>query len=154
MGLRGFRDDDSVAVHALIQRTIDACYSDAYPPRAVDFFREFHSLEAVGRRAAAGEVVVVEDGSGIVATGARVGHEISGVFVAPEAQGSGIGALVMDELEAGVLAAGHLVARLDVSLPSRGFYERRGYAVVADRSIDVGDGQRLDYWEAEKSLGA
>ena len=152
MALRGFRDTDAVAVHALIHRTIDACYPGVYQPRAVDFFKEFHSLEAVGDRAAAGVVVVVEDDSGIIATGARLGSEINGVFVAPERQGSGLGALVMDELEAGMLAAGDLVARLDVSLPSRGFYERRGYVVVADRSIDVGDGQQLLYWEAEKSL--
>ena len=154
MALRGFRDADAVAVHALIDRTIDACYVGVYPPRAVEFFKEFHSLEAVGNRASAGVVVVIEDGSGIIATGARTGHEITGVFVAPEMQGAGLGALVMDELESGVLDAGHPVARLDISLPSRGFYERRGYVVVADRSIEVGDGQQLLYWEAEKSLGA
>jgi GNAT superfamily N-acetyltransferase len=154
VALRGFRDADAVAVHALIHRTIDACYPAVYPPRAVDFFKRFHSLEAVSNRASAGHVVVVDDGSGIVATGARTGHEISGVFVAPEAQGRGLGALVMDALESGVLAAGNPVARLDVSLPSRGFYERRGYVVLANRSIDVGDGQHLLYWEAEKSLGA
>jgi len=154
VALRGFRDTDGVAVHALIHRTIDACYPSAYPPRAVDFFKNFHSLEAIGNRASADAVVVVEDDSGIVvATGACMGHEISGVFVAPEMQGNGLVALVMDELEAGVLAAGHRVARLDVSLPSRGFYERRGYVVVADRSIDLGGGQQLLYWEAEKSLG-
>lgn len=145
MGLRGFRDADAVAVHALIHRTIDACYPAVYPPRAVDFFKRFHSLEAVSNRASAGHVVVVDDVSGILATGARTGHEISGVFVAPEAQGQGLGALVMDALESGVLAAGEAVARLDVSLPSRGFYEQRGYVVVAHRSIDVGDGQRLGH---------
>ena len=152
MVLRSFCDSDAVAVHALIDRTIDACYSGVYPPRAVDYFKCFHSLEAIIDRASDGVVVVVEDGSGIIATGARKADEISGVFVAPEQQGRGVGALVMDELEAGALADGNQVARLAVSLPSRCFYERRGYAVVADRSIDVGEGQQLIYWEAEKSL--
>ena len=150
--LRTFRASDIAAVQGLIHRTIDACYAEVYPPQAVAFFKRFHSLEAIGERALAGAVVVVEDESGIVATGARAGSEISGVFVAPEMQGRGLGALVMEELEAGALAAGEPVARLDVSLPSRGFYERRGYLVQADRSIDVGEGQQLIYWEAEKPL--
>ncbi len=151
--LRTFRASDIAAVQGLIHRTIDVCYAGVYPPQAVAFFKRFHSLEAIRERALAGAVVVVEDESGIVATGARAGSEISGVFVTPEMQGRGLGALVMDELEAGALAAGEPVARLDVSLPSRGFYERRGYVVQAGRSIDVGEGQRLLYWEAEKSLG-
>lgn len=149
---RGFRDSDAVAVHALIHRTIDACYSGVYPSRAVEFFKRFHSLQAVGERASEGTVVVVDGDTGIVATGARTGDEIKGVFVAPELQGHGLGALVMDELEDGALAAGEQTVRLDVSLPSRGFYERRGYTVVAERAIDVDEGQQLRYWEAEKSL--
>jgi hypothetical protein len=60
----------------------------------------------------------------------------------------------MDDLESAASAAGHRSVHLDVSLPSRSFYERRGYANLHRRAIDVGDGERLDYWTAEKSLGA
>jgi GNAT superfamily N-acetyltransferase len=150
--LRTFRASDIAAVQGLIHRTIDVCYTEVYPPQAVTFFKRFHSLEAIRERALAGAVVVVEGESGLVATGARAGSEISGVFVAPEMQGRGIGALVMDELEADALAAGEPMVHLDVSLPSRGFYEGRGYVIQADRSIDVGEGQQLHYWEAEKPL--
>ena len=31
-------------------------------------------------------------------------------------------------------------------------YESFGYEIVEDRSIDVGEGHRLDYWEAKKIL--
>ncbi|MGB4441754.1 MAG: hypothetical protein WBJ62_05965 [Coriobacteriia bacterium] len=44
-------------------------------------------------------------------------------------------------------------AELSVSLPSRGFYERRGYRILEACSIDVDEGERLDYWAAEKQLG-
>lgn len=50
MTLRGFRDSDAAAVHALIYRTIDECYSGVYPPRAVEYFKRFHSFEAVRAR--------------------------------------------------------------------------------------------------------
>ena len=39
-----------------------------------------------------------------------------------------------------------------VSLPSKRFYESLGYKVVEERSRDVGEGQRLDFWKAVKQL--
>ncbi len=45
-------------------------------------------------------------------------------------------------------------AELSVSLPSRGFYERRGCRILEARFIDAGEGEQLDYWAVEKLLGA
>ena len=41
---------------------------------------------------------------------------------------------------------------LSVSLPSRRFYGSLGYEIIENRSIDVGEGQQLNYWEAKKKL--
>ena len=41
---------------------------------------------------------------------------------------------------------------ISVSLPSRGFYERLGYVILEECSIDVGEGEKLDYWQAKKKL--
>lgn len=154
MALRAFEPGDAAAVSALIERTIDACYPAVYSPRAVAHFKQFHSIDAVRDRASAGVLLLVEDGGGeIVATGTRVGQEISGVFVAPERQGNGLGDVVMDELEAGAVREGCPLVHLYVSLPSRGFYEHRGYTIDHAGAIDVGEGQSLPYWEAEKPLG-
>jgi ribosomal protein S18 acetylase RimI-like enzyme len=152
VGLRAFEDADLAGVRDLIHRTIDACYPAEYPPRAVAFFKEFHSLGSIRERARAGCIVVVERGGRVVATGALVHGEVTGVFVDPESQGEGLGAIVMDELEALAARGGRTTLRLSVSLPSRGFYARRGYHVLEERAIDVGEGQSLKYWEAEKSL--
>jgi hypothetical protein len=43
-------------------------------------------------------------------------------------------------------------AESSVSLPPRGFYERRGYRIGEARLIDGGGGQRLDRWQARKRL--
>jgi GNAT superfamily N-acetyltransferase len=150
--LRDFDVSDAPAVHDLIGATIDACYPAHYPSRAVEFFKAFHSTDAVSRRAEAGLVLVVEDGGGIIATGALVDGEIGGVFVLPDAQGLGAGTAVMDELERAAQSSGRSSVELDVSLPSRGFYERRCYRVLESRSIDVGEGESLDYWRAVKQL--
>jgi GNAT superfamily N-acetyltransferase len=88
----------------------------------------------------------------LVATGALVGDEITGVFVARDQQGRGLGRLLMDELEAAARARGKTSTRLNVSLPSKGFYEGRGYRISERLSGDMGEGQYLDYWEADKRL--
>jgi GNAT superfamily N-acetyltransferase len=151
--LRAFTESDLAGVGRLIRTTIDACYTESYPPRALDFFKRYHSDEAILDRVSRGRVLVLEDDGAIVATGAVVDDEISGVFVSPGRQGRGIGTTVMDALEAAALEDGCSHACLSVSQPARGFYERRGYRMVDECSLDVGEGQRLDYWQAVKHLG-
>jgi len=152
VGLRAFRDSDLLGVQDLIHRTIDLCYPAAYPSRAVTFFKEFHSLDAIRGRAKSGSVLVLERDGCIVATGAFVDGEITGVFVEPASQGEGLGAAVMDELESIAARAGRESVQLSVSVPSKGFYEHRGYRLAGECMIDVGGGQRLHYWAASKSL--
>jgi putative acetyltransferase len=150
--LRVFELSDPTAVDRLIGDMIDTCYPPHYPPRAVEFFKRHHSPDAILRRADAGITLVLEREGCLVATGTLLDGEIGGVFVAPGAQGIGIGALVMDELERSARGSGLSSVELDVSLPSRGFYEHRGYRVLEGRSIDAGEGQSLDYWRAAKDL--
>jgi GNAT superfamily N-acetyltransferase len=103
-------------------------------------------------RQAAGRILVVENDGEAVGTGTIVGDEITGVFVHPRLQMRGIGGQVMDGLEDMAREGGYASVRLAVSLPSRAFYENRGYELLESRSIDVGEGERLDYWDAEKPV--
>ena len=152
MMLRTFEVSDLAAVRELIHRTIVECYPSAYPPHAVAYFKRFHSDDAVLARARDGSVVVIEDAGAILATGAVVGSDVSAVFVAPERQREGLGGTMMDELEGHAVRSGHSSVSLSVSLPSRSFYEQRGYRVIEACSIDVGEEQRLEYWQAVKDL--
>ena len=152
--VRAFRSVDLDSVQQLIHETIDASYTGVYSPRAVRFFKDYHTPERILERQATGKVVVVERDAHLVATGAIVDDHILAVFVRPGLQRRGLGAQVMDALESGARAAGRASVHLDVSLPSRRFYERRGYRLLESCSIEVGEGERLDYWAAEKDLGA
>jgi len=49
-------------------------------------------------------------------------------------------------------AKGFSEVTLSVSLPSRKFYENLEYEVLAECSLDVGEGHHLDYWPARKIL--
>jgi putative acetyltransferase len=150
--LRRSNGADVAPIQRLIHATIQYSYAGVYPPRAVWHFEEFHSVDRIRERQAAGAVLVAEQDGRIVATGAIVGADISGVFVHPQLQNRGIGGQVMDRLELDAELAGRDSVRLDVSLPSKGFYESRGYRLLESCSIDVGEGERLDYWTAEKWL--
>ena len=154
MTLRPSDSADVASIRRLIHTTIEASYAGVYPPLAVRHFKEFHSADRIRERQAAGAVLVAELDGQVVATGAIVGADISGVFVHTEFQKRGIGGQMMDRLEGEAELAGRDGVRLDVSLPSRGFYESRGYRLVESCSIDVGEGERLDYWKAEKWLGS
>lgn len=107
MKLRRSDSADIATIQRLIRATIESSYAEVYPPRAVRHFKEFHSAERIRERQVAGAVLVAELDGQIVATGAIVGADISGVFVHPQLQGHG-----------------------------------------------VGEGERLDYWTAEKWLGS
>ena len=150
--IREFRESDLAPVRRLIHHTIDACYAGVYPPRAVRFFKAFHSDAKILERHRSGEILVVERDGDIIAAGAIAGGEIFGVFVHPEFQNHGHGGALMRELEARAKRDGYDEAVLSVSLPSREFYEGLGYGAFEDRSIDVGDGEQLAFWKARKPL--
>jgi len=137
-----------------IASVIDFSYSGVYPPRAVDFFKDWHSEKRILERSAQGDILIIEDNrdGSILATGSLIGSEIAGVFVRPDIQRKGIGAEIMRKLEEIAAEKGVYEIKLSVSLPSKGFYERLGYRILDELSTDVGEGQSLIYREGIKSL--
>lgn len=150
--IREFKESDLISVGDLIYKTIDACYSGIYPPRAVQFFKQFHSHEKIIERHQRGEILIVEQDDNVLGTGSLINSDISGVFVHPQFHGRGFGGALMRELEKRAMASGCVESELSVSLPSRGFYEGLGYVILQECSIDVGEDQHLYYWQAKKLL--
>jgi hypothetical protein len=58
----------------------------------------------------------------------------------------------MGELEMKAMANGIGEIILSVSLPARSFYEHLGYKIGKALATDLGGGDRLEYWEARKTL--
>ena len=150
--IRMFRKADAGPLRLMICDTIDASYSGVYPPRAVEFFKDYHSTKKIAERSATGDVLVLERNGSILATGSLIGSEIIGVFVRSDCQRQNLGKTMMVELERRARAKGLSEVTLSVSLPSRKFYEYLGYEVLAERSLDVGEGQYLNYWSGKKTL--
>jgi len=150
--IRQFRASEAGPVCELVHHTIDVSYSPVYPPRAVQFFKDFHSEAKIIERHQKGEILVVEKDGKVIGTGSVVGADILGVFIHPASQHKGYGKSLMQALEDTAVANGISEVVISVSLPSRRFYERLGYEIIENRTIDVGGAQKLDYWEAKKSL--
>lgn len=150
--LRIIKPEDIPLVGSLIRNTIKTSYTAVYPPRAIEFFLKYHTDESILRRQESGIVIVAERGEEIVATGSLVGKEITGVFVKSHLQDNNIGSLVMDRLETLAAENGYDHVELSISLPSWGFYEKRGYNIIKSANIDVGMAQVLEYWEGVKVL--
>jgi GNAT superfamily N-acetyltransferase len=121
-------------------------------PRAVQFFKDFHSEEKIADRSKNGTTLVVEEDGELVATGSLVHGEILAVFVHPRLQKGGRGKVLLKALENEARASGVTEIGLSISLSSKRFYESLGYKVVEEISRDVGEGQRLDFWKAVKQL--
>ena len=152
--IRPFREADLDPLHSMIHHTIEVSYSGVYPPRAVEFFKDHHSQRRIIERSGMGEILVAEEDGSILATGALVGTEIVGVFVHPRYQRQSHGIAIMTELEKRAEAKGLSEVTLSVSFPSRKFYEHLGYEVLAECSLDVGEGQYLSYWPGKKTIGS
>ncbi len=152
LNIRPFEQADLSALRDLIFRTIDRSYPGVYPPSAIDFFKQFHSEEKILGRMAAGTILVAEQDGQLIATASLDGAEIFAVFVDPDHQRRGLGKKLMGLLEGQACKNGVTKTVLSISLPSRRFYEGLGYQVVEERSRDLGDGQKLTFWKAEKQV--
>jgi GNAT superfamily N-acetyltransferase len=150
--LRVFRPSDLEAVKQVIFSTVDLCYSGVYPPRAIEFFKQYHCDENILDRAKKGYTIICELEGKVLATGTILENHICAVFVVRAAQCQGLGQRIMEDLENKARTAGFTEVTLDVSLPSSKFYERLGYRLSEDTYLDVGEGQRLDYWTAKKLI--
>jgi GNAT superfamily N-acetyltransferase len=151
MMLRAFRKDDLDRLHELVIDTIGACYPGAYPPRAVAFFKAYHSRDNILGDAERGATLVLE-AEGLSATGTLVDGGIKRVFVRPSQQGRGHGRRMMSALEQVARERGLQDVALDASLVSIDFYRQLGYVGASWEAHDVGEGQSLRYLVMRKRL--
>src|ERR1700724_3795584 len=99
VSIRRFREPDLCQLVRLISETIGISYAEVYPPRAVQFFKDFHSEKKIAHRGKTGTTLVVEKDGELVATGSLVDGEILAVFVHPRLQKGGRGKALMKALE-------------------------------------------------------
>src|SRR5260370_37346127 len=83
VSIRRFQESDLCQLVRLISETIGISYKEVYPPRAVQFFKDFHSEKKIADRSKTGTTLLVEEDGELVATGSLDDGEILAVFVDP-----------------------------------------------------------------------
>lgn len=152
---------DADVIGSVHTRTWQVAYRRQLPDELLD------GLSAEGRaafwraRLTAGDpdkpVLVADDGDevvGFVAVGpsrdaaAPPGvAEIEAIYVAPERWGRGVGGVLLAAAEELLVARGYEAATLwvlETNLPTRRFYERRGWAVDGSRRTEVLGGAEVE----------
>jgi len=76
------------------------------------------------------------------------------IYILPEAQGKGIGALLMEKAESLAVEAGskHLILNVNRFNKARYFYEKRGFTIKSLEDIDIGEGFLMEDYVMEKEL--
>lgn len=142
---RRMREDDVVAVHALVQRTITMSYKGAYSSSALEFFKRYHSVESIARNVREGHCILAIHDDITAGVGELLGNNIRMVFVEPSLQGVGIGRGLMMRLQDLAKENGLDELQLDSSIVAVGFYLHLGHEVVQEASLDLDDDGSLPY---------
>lgn len=150
--IREFDSSDLQAIKALVDHTIDVCYTHTYPQEAVRFFKDWHSNEKILGDSRDGYTIVLEQNGRVIGAGTLVGDEIKRVFVEPILQKQGFGKIIMCKLEEKAGSLGVAAVKLDASLPSKTFYDLLGYTTLEKAFREVENNQRLHYYKMEKRL--
>ena len=150
--LRRFKQNDIDAIHKLLNDTIDKSYKDFYPKEAIEYFKKHHNKDDILKDANDGYCIIALYNGIIVGVGILLGTNIRRVFIDWNYQKLGIGSRIMKKLEAKASKDNIDEVDLSSSLPSKDFYLKHGYINEGEKSIDVGNNEKLEYFEMKKSI--
>lgn len=150
--LREFRPADLAPVQEFLFKTIDVSYTKVYSPSAIQHFKDHHTTEEILHDAKEGYLVVLESDDGIIGTGTLLGNKVTRVYVKPEDRRCGFGKRIMNVLEQHARHNGLRTVLLYSSVVAKPFYESLGYRIEAQKSVQMEDGEHLEYFHMVKCL--
>ncbi|HEV7280262.1 MAG TPA: GNAT family N-acetyltransferase [Pirellulaceae bacterium] len=150
--LRRFRQDDLPALIDLFRDTVRRVNVRDYTPEQVRAWAP-DEIDPAKWRSFEGRFAIVAEAEGRIVGFADLeadGH-LDRFFVHAEMQGRGVGRALLQELlrEAERLSLPRIFA--DVSITARPFFERHGFVVLAEQSVEV-RGERLTNYRMELAL--
>jgi len=125
--IRPCRSTDADAVSMIIRTTMRVSNSVDYPIEKLQPLIDYFTPAKVAQINRTRLCLVVEKGGQLLATGGLEENEIVTFFALPEHQGRGIGAMLLQKLEAYGRGQGIGELKLDASLTGMPFYESQGF---------------------------
>lgn len=151
---RAFRDGDGEAVADLHRRAIMGLDERFYTLEQRRSWGGALTAEGYGRAIEGGETIEValDSTDRPVALCSWTERAIPGLYVAPEAQGRGIGSALLARAEAALSSGGVAVSRIESSLAAERFYTAHGYCVVGAGDHMTRGGVAIPVVIVEKAL--
>ncbi len=150
--IRKFEEKEAAFLYRMVQDAIDISYRKVYPPEAVDYFKEHHSMGDILSDASLGYTVVADCSGEMLGTGTLLDTNVRRVYINPLHRYKGIGKLIVAELERRALDEMIVSLDLSASLVSKRFWESCGFMVQSEDSLPVGNNQKLHYYTMVKVL--
>ncbi|WP_313197525.1 GNAT family N-acetyltransferase [Rhizobium sp.] len=129
--------DDAETISALVRHTIRISNATDYPAVVIDRLVGNFTADAIRGLMAKRVVWIAQQGHELQGTASIDGDMVRTVFVSPEAQGRGIGRMLMSAVEAFAADNGTELVRVQSSSTARSFYSRLGYFDV--RAMQYGE---------------
>ncbi|HRH99486.1 MAG TPA: GNAT family N-acetyltransferase [Saprospiraceae bacterium] len=81
--------------------------------------------------------------------------KIHKIYILPAQQGKGLGKLLFDEIEKTAIENKQLILSLNVNRENKAieFYQHRGYKVIRQEDISIGNGYWMEDYVMEKTIG-
>lgn len=134
---------------AIVKETIQKVYPHYYPPGAVQFFLDLHSVIRIKEAMFSEEIYLVTQQGNIIGTGSIRRNEICRLFILPQYQGKGYGSRLMDLLETRIWVK-YPNVHVDASFPAESMYLKRGYQITSYEKIETENGDFLCYHTMER----
>jgi len=144
--VRPAHESDVDAIVRVHGESIRVLCRERYGEREIAAWIAFRPPEAYRSAFASRELFVAERRGAVIGFGQldpRRG-EIEACYVAPDAVGGGVGAALLQKMEAEARRRGHAVVHLNATLNAEPFYERMGYRRLGPARHRVADDVNLE----------
>ncbi len=130
--LRTAREEDAEEISEVILAALRETNAKDYPREVIDRVEKSFSPAAIRILMGERHVLVAQEGVRIVGTASLAGNAVRSVFVAPQAQGQGVGRRLMAAIEQSALDAGLTALVVSSSVSAQNFYAKLGYKALYD----------------------
>ncbi|MBB4821836.1 GNAT superfamily N-acetyltransferase [Pseudomonas alcaligenes] len=128
--IRTATPDDAAAISQVVLLALAESNARDYPPAVIASVQANFGPEQVRGLLAAREVLVAEEAGCVIGTASLDGDVVRTVFVAPGAQGLGVGRRLMEQVEALARERGVALLKVPSSITAEGFYAGLGFQAV------------------------
>ena len=122
--------EDALAISEVVLLALAESNARDYPPKVIASVQANFGPEQVRGLLAAREVLVAEEAGCVIGTASLDGDVVRTVFVAPGAQGLGVGRRLMEQVEALARERGVALLKVPSSITAEGFYAGLGFQAV------------------------